>query len=377
MARALRDLGFAVERRGASIVVEGRGGLVPAPSARLDLGDAGTPLRLMAALCCLGHGRFVVDGSARMRERPVRHLTEALARLGVTIRCLNDDGCPPVEIEADGFPGGRVRLEGGVSSQYLSALLMVAPCGAADLDIEVAGTLVSRPYVDLTVEVMRAFGVEVDRDGYRSFHVTAGAPYRPCDYPVEGDASSASYFFAAAAVAGGSVRVTGIPGDSKQGDLRFLDMLARMGCQVTRRTDRIEVSRVLDGGARLAGIDADLGDCPDVAPTLAVVALFARGETTLRNIGHLRVKETDRIEGIAACVRSLGAAAQTGPDWMVVHPPAAGTAGLHGADIDPMNDHRLAMAFSIAGLALPGVTILDPGCVSKSFPGFYEHIGSI
>ncbi|HZI95069.1 MAG TPA: 3-phosphoshikimate 1-carboxyvinyltransferase, partial [Patescibacteria group bacterium] len=240
MARALGAVGVEVARRGSSVVVEGCAGRLPASSASLELGNAGTPLRLMTAICCLGRGRFLLDGSARMRERPLSHLIDALESLGVRIRSVPGNGCPPVEIEADGFPGGRVQLAGSVSSQYLSALLMTAPCGAADLEVEVTGALVSRPYVDLTIAVMAAFGVQVDRDEYRSFHVGAGQPYSARVYPVEGDASSASYFFAAAAIAGGRVRVSGIPADSKQGDLRFVELLAAMGCRVRREAGVVE-----------------------------------------------------------------------------------------------------------------------------------------
>lgn len=374
MARALNELGIETSRRGTSVVLEGCGGAIPSSGARLDLGDAGTPLRLLTAICCLGRGRFVLDGSARMRERPIADLIDALASLGVLITSVRGNGCPPVEVLAGGLPGGSVRLRGGVSSQYLSALLMAGPYGASDLDVTIEGELVSRPYADLTLEVMTAFGAATRRDGYRAFHVDAGVLYQPRVYPIEGDASSASYLFAAAAIAGGSVRVTGIPRTSRQGDLRFLDLLEAMGCQVSRQEALIEVRA---GGGDLQGIEADLVDMPDVAPTLAAVALFAAGPTSLRGIGHLRVKESDRIEGIAACARALGAGAETGPDWLTVRPPPAGRAALRGAAIDPRGDHRLAMAFALPGLAIPGVRILDPACVTKSYPGYFEQLAAM
>ena len=377
MARALGALGIEVTRRGSSVVVEGTGGRLTSGDVSLDMGDAGTPLRLITALCCLGSGRYVIDGSDRMRERPVRDLIDALRSLGMDVFALHDDGCPPVEVRGRGWRGGAIRLPGGVSSQYLSALLMAAPCGSQDLQVDVTGELVSRPYVDLTLEVMQAFGARVERQEYRSFRVTAGAPYQARVYPVEGDASSASYFFAAAAVAGGSVRVTGIPASSRQGDLRFLDLLASMGCEVKRDAERIEVRRDPSARPELEGIDADLGDTPDLAPTLAAVAIFASGPTRLRNIAHLRLKESDRIEGIADCVRALGALAETGPDYLIVTPPGEGRRALHGAPIDPRNDHRLAMAFAVAGLALEGVTILDAACVTKSFPDYFDHLRSL
>jgi len=374
MARGLEALGIQVSRGSSFVELEGRSGGIPSRGATLDLGDAGTPLRLLTGICCLGRGRFLLDGSPRMRQRPVADLIEAVGSLGVSIRSLNGDGCPPVEILAGGFPGGRARLRGDVSSQYLSSLLMVAPCGASDLEIEVAGNLVSRPYVDLTIQVMERFGAAVHRDGYSRFRVPAGSSYRPVDYPVEGDASSASYFFAAAAIAGGRVRVTGIPADSRQGDLRFLDLLEAMGCIVRREAGGLEVEA--EPGT-LHGIQADLADTPDIAPTLAAVALFTRGPTTLSRISHLRGKETDRVESVAACVRALGGGAETGPDFLTVTPPPKGPAGLRGCDIDPQGDHRLAMAFSLTGLAVPGVRITDPSCVGKSFPDFFDQLRAL
>ena len=354
----------------SSIAVAGAGGRLPARGATLDLGDAGTPLRLLTAICCLGTGRFILDGSARMRQRPLTRLIESLTAMGIAIDSVNVDGCPPVRIDAFGVPGGPVRLKGDVSSQFLSALLMVGPCAESDLVVQVDGTLVSRPYVDLTIQVMRSFGARVDRQGYDRFRVASDTPYTQRVFTIEADASSASYFFAAAAVTKGRVRVSGIGPDSRQGDLRFLDLLGRMGCRVGRDADgSIEVQ-----GGKLAGIDADLGDIPDVAPTLAAVALFAAGPTTLRGIAHLRFKESDRMERTAACARALGAECETTPDTLVVKPPPGGPGSLHGADIDPTGDHRLAMAFAVAGLAVDGVRILDPGCVAKSFPDFFARL---
>jgi len=372
MARALQALGIEVQRGDTSMLVEGRAGTLPARGASLDLGNAGTPLRLLTAICCLGRGRFLLDGSARMRQRPLTHLIEALGSMGVLVTSVDGNGCPPVEILADGYPGGPVRLAASVSSQFVSALLMAAPHGAADLHLEVTGEIVSAPYIDLTLQVMAAFGARVEREGYRRFRVAAGTGYEARIYPIEADASSASYFFAAAAVTGGRVTVTGIPLDSRQGDLRFLDLIEAMGCRVQRSAGGL----VVEGGT-LAGIDADLGDCPDVAPTLAAVALFAEGPTTMRRIAHLRVKETDRIETTAACVRALGATAEAGPDSLTVIPPPSGRRGLAGAAIDPKDDHRIAMAFAVAGLGIGGVRILDPGCVGKSYPDFFDRLATL
>ncbi|MGH9866714.1 MAG: 3-phosphoshikimate 1-carboxyvinyltransferase [Candidatus Polarisedimenticolia bacterium] len=369
MAEALRTLGIPVSLRGASFIVEGQAGRIPAAGAMLDLGHAGTPLRLLTVLCCLGRGRFVLDGSPRMRERPVQDLLSALSALGVTILSQRGNGCPPVELVASGFPGGRVSVRGAASSQYVSALLMAAPCGQRDLELSLDGPLVSRPYVDLTLSVMEAFGVSVRREEHRWFQVPAGQTYSPRVYPVEGDASSAAYFWAAAAITRGLVRVTGIPEGSSQADLMVLGLLERMGCRVAATEDGIEVM-----GGPLRGIEADLGDAPDLGPTLAMVAMFAEGATTLRGVSHLRLKESDRLEATAACVRALGAGADVGTGTLTVTPPSSGQSGLRGATIDPHDDHRLAMAFSVAGLAIPGVTILNPGCVSKSCPDFFERL---
>ena len=376
MAAALRLLGISVTASDgvngsrASFVVEGCRGRIPAREARLDLGNAGTPLRLLAGLCTLGRGRFVLDGSERMRQRPAAHLVEALSSLGVAISAQGDGGFPPLVILADGFPGGRVRLRGSASSQYLSSLLMTAPCGAADLLIGVDGPLVSRPYVELTIGVMEQFGVTVER-GEGSFLVRPAA-YQPRDVVIEGDASSASYLFAAAAIAGGRVEVEGISAASRQGDLRFLDLLEAMGCGVTRGD-----TLVVEGGATLRGIDADLAQTPDIVPTLAAVALFAAGPTRIGKVAHLRLKESDRMETVASGARALGAGVTVGADGIVIAPPPSGRRGLHGGVIDPRGDHRIAMAFAVAGLAVEGVTILDPGCVGKSFPGFFDVLDAI
>jgi len=372
MAQALQTMGIPVTRRLGSVMVEGQGGRIPVHGAVLDLGHAGTPLRLLTALCSLGRGRFVLDGSPRMRQRPVNDLIDALAALGVAIVSMRGDGCPPIELVASGFPGGRVRLRGAASSQYLSALLLAAPYGRDDLEVTVDGRLVSRPYVDLTIATMRSFGVGVERDEHRWFRVAAGSAYQPRVHPIEGDASSASYFFAAAAITQGRMRVTGIPPDSLQGDLRLLELLEQMGCVVRREQEGIEVV-----GAPLTGINADLTDCPDIGPTLAAIALFADGPTTLTGIAHLRLKESDRVEAIASCVRAMGASAETSPDMLRVRPPDSGRMGLCGTTIDPRDDHRLAMAFAVAGLAVSGVSILNPACVRKSFPDFFDQLRAV
>ncbi len=371
MREALRTLGIVVEQDAAGMRVEGCAGRPPASGARLDLGDAGTPLRLLTAICCLGRGLFVLDGSRRMRQRPVGDLVGALARLGVRVRTVLGNGCPPVVIDATGLAGGVARLRGDVSSQFVSALLMAGPCAAGGLRVEVEGPLVSRPYVDLTLQIMEAFGARPTREGSSRF-LAPGDGYTAARYTVEADASSAAYWLGAAAISGGRVKVTGIPPGSRQGDLGFLALLGRMGCTVSHDSAVIVVN-----GGELAGIEADLRDAPDLAPTLAAVALFARGATRIRGVSHLRLKESDRIDGIAACAAALGATVRTEPDGLTVLPPGGGRFALHGAVIDPRGDHRLAMAFALPGLAVAGVRVLDPGCVAKSYPGFFERLASL
>jgi 3-phosphoshikimate 1-carboxyvinyltransferase len=352
------------------VEVEGCGGSIPAAaSAALTVGNAGTTMRFLTAMLATGRGSYLIDGDARMRQRPIDDLLDALNGLGATAVSVNGDGCPPVRVGGTGLPGGRGRLRGTKSSQYLSALLLAAPAAAAEIAIEIEGELVSRPYVDLTIGVMRAFGVEVRCEppgaAARRFLVPAGQRYRGRDFRIEGDYSSASYFLAAAAVAGGRVRVDGVVADSLQGDARFVDLLARMGCGITRGPSWVAI----ESGGDLRGIDADLGAMPDVAQTLAVTALFATGETRIRGVPHLRLKETDRIAALVSEIRRLGGEAHAAADGLAVVPRP-----LHGAAIETYGDHRMAMAFALAGLRIPGVVIRDPGCVSKSYPAFWEEL---
>jgi 3-phosphoshikimate 1-carboxyvinyltransferase len=352
-----------------AIAIEGRGGEIPAASASLQVGNAGTAMRFLAAVLSLGRGRYVIDGDRRMRERPIEDLLAALRALGAFAESVRGDGCPPVRVGGRGIPGGAVRLKGTRSSQYLSALLLAAPAASSDVILEIEGELVSRTYVDLTIDVMRRFGVVVEQEppgaGARRYAVRQGQAYRPADLAVEGDYSSAAYFFAAAAVTGGRVEVEGLDPGSRQGDARFPDLLERMGCRVERGPGGVTV----EGGGDLRGIEADLKTMPDVAPTLAVVALFARGPTRLRGVPHLRLKETDRIAALVSEIRRLGGEARAEPDGLTVTPRP-----LTGARIETYRDHRMAMAFAVAGLRVPGVVIADPGCVSKSFPAFWEHL---
>jgi 3-phosphoshikimate 1-carboxyvinyltransferase len=376
---ALKASGIAVSETGegdaAVVEVDGASGARKGSSDRageepaLFAGNAGTAMRFLCARLAAERRSFVIDGTARMRQRPIEDLLRALRSLGAAAESIRGDGCPPVRVGGRGLRGGGVVLPGGRSSQFLSALLLAGPAAEKGVAVEIEGRLVSRPYVDLTLDVMRRFGVraspEAPSGAAARFVVPAGQAYRPSEITVEGDYSSASYFFAAAAVVPGRVEVEGIGPHSLQGDARFPDLLERMGCRILRGAESVAV----EGAARLRGVEADLGDLPDAAPALAVVALFAEGETRLTGVPHLRIKETDRIAVLCEAIARLGGEAEPLPDGLVIRPRP-----LRGAEIDPHGDHRIAMAFAVAGLRVPGVRILDPACVGKSYPDFWDDL---
>jgi 3-phosphoshikimate 1-carboxyvinyltransferase len=340
--------------------------------AEVFLGNAGTATRFLTAALCLRDGRYTVDGDARMRERPIGDLVRALRDLGADIEAPT--GCPPVHIGrssaaggGSGLAGGSVTVPGRISSQFISAILLAAPLARRDVEVLVDGVCVSRPYIDITLEVMRAFGAEVwaddgRADGRTAFRVKAGRGYGGRELRIEGDASTASYFLAAAAVTGGTVRIEGIGKESIQGDARFADLLAQMGCHVKKDLDSIGLT-----GDRLHGIEADCRDMPDVVPTLAAVALFARGRTRIHNVAHLKFKESDRIASVAAEFRKLGGKVRELPDGLEIE-----ESRLHPGTVDPWGDHRIAMASAVVGLGVPGVVIRDPQVVAKSYPEFFE-----
>ena len=369
MVRALRQLGFTVDRSEdrAQLTVRGGAGAIEAPRAELFLGNAGTAMRFLAAAVALGSGEYRLDGDPAMRRRPLGDLASALTALGARVTFSGEEGHPPVAIRGGPLAGGTATLRADRSSQFTSALLMVAPCTARGIDLRLTGRAVSGPYVDLTLEMMDRFGgPPVIRERGR-LHVAGGAGYQAADVTIEGDASAAAALFAAAAITGGSVQVTGLPAASHQPDQRFPDLLEEMGCRVAREPGAV---RVEDGPRR--GIRADLGDCPDLAPSLAAVALFAEGPTRVQGAAHLRLKESDRIGDLAEGLRRLGAQVDEHADGFTVHPRR-----LAGARLDPHGDHRLAMAFAAIGLRIPGVEIEDPACVSKSFPAFFEALDSL
>jgi len=351
----------------APLRVSGCGGRLPRDRADLYVANSGTTVRFLTALLTLGRGVFRLDGVPRMRERPIGDLLEALRRLGADARSEFATGCPPVVIHADGLPGGRAEVAGEVSSQFLSALLMAAPYAQSDVELAVRGRLVSRPYVEMTLAVMKSFGVEVDAGRPDRFVVSAPQSYRAARYAVEPDASAASYFLAAAAITQGEITVEGLSRNSLQGDVAFCDCLVRMGCDVRFGADSITVV-----GRPLRGIDVDMNAISDTVQTLAAVALTADGPTTIRNVAHIRHKETDRIAALAVELRKLGAKVVERDDGLTIAPGA-----LHGAEIDTYDDHRMAMSMALVGLAVPGVVIRDPGCTAKTYPGFFRDLKAL
>lgn len=362
---------------GSSVIVDGCDGEIPATDAELFLGNAGTAMRPLTAALCIARqqGTFVLDGTPRMRERPISDLIDALKQLGADVSCA-DTGCPPVVINATqrGLPGGVAYVSGKISSQYLSALLMAAPLAASDVEINIKDELVSVPYVKMTVNLMRRFGVTVDvSSDNKRFHVKSGQKYvSPGEIYVEGDASSASYFLAGAAITGGPVTVEGCGADSIQGDIQFARVLEQMGARVEWTQNSITVSR--DRGVTLKGVDVDCGDIPDAAMSLATTALFAQGETKIRNVYNWRVKETERMKAIVTELRKLGADVEEGRDYCVVRPSPS---VLPDIEIDTYDDHRMAMSFSLVACGGVPVIIRDPKCTAKTFPTYFDELSRL
>jgi 3-phosphoshikimate 1-carboxyvinyltransferase len=372
MRHALERLGVKMRRTEAGLEVDGLGGpLATRDPLSLFLGNSGTSMRILSALLAGGSGEFLVDGIPRMRERPIKDLVDALTPIAGNTRITYEGnaGYPPLRIFAQGLAGGRTKIKGNVSSQFLTGLLLSLPSCRSAVEVDVDGALVSAPYVDLTLRIMESFGVRVENRGFRKFVLDGPKNYvSPGAYAVEPDASSASYFLAAGAIAGGTVEVKDIGRGSLQGEARFAEVLERMGAKVEYAQDGIKVSR----GA-LKGVDADMDLMSDTGMTLAVTALFAEGPTTIRNIGNWRVKETDRIAAMASELRKVGATVEEGGDWLRVEPPAK----LESAAIDTYNDHRMAMCFSLVSLGGVPVAINDPGCTRKTYPGYFEAFKSI
>ncbi len=378
MIDAIRQLGIAVTIDEAARVAEVSGcrGHIPASEVDLFCGNSGTTIRFCAAFCATGHGNFRLDGIERMRDRPIGGLVDALRALGSRVQYQTRDNYPPLVIHASGLAGGEASFENSASSQWISAILLAAPYAGGDVMIDVRGQIPSIPYIRMTTHLMSQFGVNIIEQ-YESrrvrFIVEAPQRYAPTNISIEPDASAATYFWAAAAIAGGSVCIEGIGNESVQGDAKFVDVLERMGCEVQREVRRTTVTGPNDRHP-LRAINIDMNDMPDAAMTLAVVALFAEGKTTIRNVANLRVKETDRIAALATELRKLGATVNELPDGLQITPP---TDFESPAEIATYNDHRIAMAFTIAGLRYPNLTIRNPECVAKTFPDFFSRFGSM
>jgi 3-phosphoshikimate 1-carboxyvinyltransferase len=365
MIRALEQLGAAVRSEATGLRIGGVAGRPRVPAAVIDVHASGTAARFLTALLALVPGSSRLDGIPRMRQRPIQDLVDALNALGGKLRTESPGGCPPVVSERAELVGGEAEVDASRSSQYVSAVLQVAPYATRDVRLRLKDSvLVSRPYVDVTFAVMRAFGAEVGFVDPATIAVSSGKPYRGREYTIEPDASTAAFFFAAAAIGGGRVRVLDLPGDSAQADMGSLGVLDRMGARVTRGPSWVEVQAPAAG---LRGVDVDMNAMPDAVLAMAVTAAFATGETTIRNVANLRIKESDRLHALETELRKLGAGASTGPDWIRIQP-----APLRAASIDTYDDHRMAMAFALAGLRIPGVVIRDPSCVSKSWPEYFD-----
>ncbi|MDP3478989.1 MAG: 3-phosphoshikimate 1-carboxyvinyltransferase [Desulfoprunum sp.] len=366
-SKALMQMGVGIRKEQDAWIIKGNGGAIQATSVPIFLGNNGTATRFLTSVAALGNSVFTIDGDERMHERPIGPLLTALRGWGVDIHSLRDTDCPPLLINSHGILGGNTTLPEGKSSQYLSSLLLVAPYALHPADLQVDGEVFSKPYVTMTMAVMADFGVRVQcAKDYRSFSIPQGR-YQGRDYQVEGDASNASYFWAAAAVTGGRVTVRNVPVLSLQGDIGLVPLLARMGCEVTQAGSGITVER----RDRLEGISVDMADMPDVVPTLAVVAAFAHGRTVIKNIAHLRIKECDRLHAVVTELSKMGAQVEELSDSMIIH--GDGGENLRGAQIETYKDHRMAMSFAVAGLRVPGVVISGEGCVAKSFPDFWER----
>jgi 3-phosphoshikimate 1-carboxyvinyltransferase len=364
--KALGQMGVPMEDqpegRPDRIVIHGQNGRFSPVTQPIDFRNSGTSMRLFGALAVLGEGPYMLTGTKRMCERPMQALLDSLVQLGVPAHSMGRNGCPPVVIVGGQCKGNRTTIDCSVSSQYLSALLLIAPCLPHGLTIDVSQGPVSKPYIDMTVDIMAAFGVELRREAYTHFEVPGNQTYRAGSYTVEPDGSNASYFWAAGAITGARVKVLGVTNASRQGDVGLVNVLEQMGCRVAHEDDGI----VVTGGA-LRAVTVDMGHMPDVVPTLAVVAAFAAGTTVIRNVAHLRAKECDRLSAVACELGKMGIEARALDNELHIVGGAP-----HGAEIETYDDHRMAMCFAVAGLKVPGVRILNPGCVAKSFPDYWE-----
>jgi 3-phosphoshikimate 1-carboxyvinyltransferase len=370
MIEGLQRLGLELRfnRDSHTLQILGTSGKVPSRQAELFAGNSGTTIRVLTALLATATGQFQLDGVARMRQRPIGDLANALNQLGTRVWCINGNDCPPVQIESTGLSGGSASVRGNISSQFLSALLMAAPYAQNPVDVHVEGELVSQPYVSMTLQVMEAFGVKTMNHAMQRFEIQAPACYQAREYEIEPDATAASYFLAAAAITGGAVTVDGLSRDhSLQGDVQFCGCLEQMGCQVTSAENQITIQ-----ASDLRGIDVDMNGISDTVQTLAAVALFANGPTSIRNIGHIRHKETDRIGNLAIELRKLGARVDEHDDGLRITPGP-----LRSAEVQTYDDHRMAMSLALVGLRVPDVVILDPECTAKTYPDYFQDLQAL
>ncbi len=366
LMESLRLLGAGISADDRDIAVVGTGGRIQTPDQSLFLGNNGTSLRFLTSVASLGKSEIVLDGNDRLRERPLQPLLDALNGLGVSCSTMKKNGCPPVVIRGGGIRGGRAVFTDAHSSQYISSLLICAPYASADVTVELRGLTASMPYIDMTIQVMKLFGVDVEHTESTEYVVNSGKRYSGREYDVEGDASSASYFFLAAAICGGRVRVMNVNPDTHQGDIGLLHIMEKAGCRVLKGQDWVEVQ-----GATLNAGDMrfDMGDMPDMVPTLAVLSAFRPGRTEIVNVSHLRLKESDRIAAMVKELNRTGIEAHELNDGLYIR------GGMpRGARIETYDDHRIAMSFAVAGLAVDGMEIENEGCVSKSFPGFWAEL---
>ncbi len=368
--KALKKFGTSVETKDNLIEIIGTGGKPKLPDKDVFVGNSGVTMRFLATFAALApEGKVILDGTERMRKgRPIQDLLDALKKIGVEAVSIKNNGCPPIEIKTGGIKGGITSLKGSKSSQYFSSLLISAPYAKGDVTIKILGEISSKPYIDVTINVMEEFGVEVENKNYEEFFVKSGQRYEAREYSVEGDFSNAAYFFAAAAVTGGRVRVVNVNPDSAQGDRFFVDCLDEMGCDIREGKNWIEVK-----GNKLKPIKRDMNDYPDIVQPLAVVAAFAEGKSEFTNIAHLRYKECDRLKAPVTELKKMGINAIDAEDSLIVE----GGHQMHGAEIDTYNDHRMAMSFAIAGLKIPGIKIKNPEVVNKSFPEFWGRLESL
>jgi 3-phosphoshikimate 1-carboxyvinyltransferase len=365
MIASLRKLGFRVEEdwTASRLLVSGHSHrLIPEPNADLFVANSGTSMRFLAALVALGHGEFRLDGVARMRERPIEDLLAALRQLGADAASELGNGCPPIRVRARGLTGGTIEMRANLSSQFLSAILMAGPFTRDGIEVRLVGPLVSEPYIAMTLRMLRSWGAHVEQPAADRYLVSAGLERELSEYTIEPDASAASYFFAIPAILGGRITVLDLPEESLQGDLRFVDALEQMGCRVKSCSSGVTVH-----GGPLRGIDIDMNAISDTVMTLGAVACFAEGPTTIRDVAHIRHKETDRLAALATELRKVGAQVDEFADGLTITPGPT-----RGAIIDTYNDHRMAMSLALVGLRTPGVVIRDPGCVAKTYPGFWR-----